>query len=183
MGASSKIEWTDHTFNPWIGCTKVSPGCDHCYAEAQNAFRGWTEWGPHPRRRTSPANWKRPLRWEANAKSFLRSHGRRQRVFCASLADWLDNKVPRAWRNDLLDLIDATPGLDWLLLTKRSQNAAKLVPADWFGRANVWLGTTAEDAIRYQQRWPLLAKIPAAVRFVSYEPAIGPLGSIDRKLV
>lgn len=180
MGAFSKIEWTDHTFNPWIGCTNVSPGCDHCYAEAQNAFRKWTEWGPHgARRRTSAANWKNPLRWEADATRFLGEHGRRQRVFCASLADWLDNKVPRTWRDDLLDLIEATPSLDWLLLTKRPQNAPKLVRRDWFGRPNVWLGVTAEDAIRYRQRWPLIAQLPAVVRFVSYEPAIAPLGAVD----
>jgi protein gp37 len=180
MAAFSKIEWTDHTFNPWIGCTNVSPGCDHCYAEAQNAFRRWTEWGPHgARRRTSQANWKKPLQWEASAKTFLQGYGRRQRVFCASLADWLDNKVPRSWRDDLLDLIDATPSLDWLLLTKRPQNATKLLPAEWLGRPNVWLGITAEDAIRYRQRWPLLAQLPAVVRFISYEPAIGPIGPID----
>jgi protein gp37 len=180
MGAFSKIEWTDHTFNPWIGCTNVSPGCDHCYAEAQNTFRGWTEWGPHgARRRTSSANWKKPARWEADANSFLQERGRRQRVFCASLADWLDSKVPRAWRDELLDLIDATPNLDWLLLTKRPQNATKLVPIEWFGRPNVWLGITAEDAIRYRQRWPIVAQLPAVVRFVSYEPAIAPLGPVD----
>jgi protein gp37 len=180
MAAFSKIEWTDHTFNPWIGCTNVSPGCDHCYAEAQNAFRGWTEWGPRgARRKTSQANWKKPLRWEAEAPGFLQRFGRRQRVFCASLADWLDNKVPRDWRTELLDLIEATPSLDWLLLTKRPQNAPKLVPAEWFGRPNVWLGITAEDAIHYRQRWPLLAQLPAVVRFISYEPAIGPLGPVD----
>jgi len=71
MAAFSKIEWTDHTFNPWIGCTNISPGCDHCYAEAQNAFRGWTEWGPRgERRKTSHANWKKPLHWEASANMF-----------------------------------------------------------------------------------------------------------------
>jgi protein gp37 len=180
MGAFSKIEWTDHTFNPWIGCAKVSPGCDHCYAEAQNSFRGWTEWGPRAaRRKTSATNWKKPLRWQADAKNFHRAHGRRQRVFCASLADWLDNKAPGSWREALLEIINATPSLDWLLLTKRPQNALKLVPRGWFGRPNVWLGITAEDAIRYRQRWPLLAQIPAAVRFVSYEPALAPLGPID----
>ena len=93
-GALPKIEWTDHTFNPWIGCQHVSPGCDHCYAETQNKFRRWNggSWGPHsPRKRTSEANWKNPLRWNKSASS----SGLRLKVFCASLADWLDNKAPR----------------------------------------------------------------------------------------
>ena len=78
MSQNTAIEWTDVTWNPMVGCTPVSEGCDHCYAEAQNAFRGWTKWGPHgARRRTSPANWRKPLRWEADAKNFLQSYGRR----------------------------------------------------------------------------------------------------------
>src|ERR1700712_493898 len=116
MGENSKIEWCDHTFNPWIGCQKVSPGCDNCYAEALMDKRlGRVEWGPHGERlRTSPANWAKPLQWDrAAAKA-----GVRHRVFCASLADWLDNKVPRRWRIDLAAIIRQTPNLDWLLLTK-----------------------------------------------------------------
>jgi protein gp37 len=100
-------------------------------------------------------------------------------VFCASLADWLDNKAPRAWRSDPFRLIEATPSLDWLLLTKRPQNAARLVLAGWFGKPNVWLDVTAEDEERYRHRWAVLARLPAVVRFVSYEPAIAPLGPID----
>src|SRR3954468_1422847 len=94
---NSKIEWTDHTFNPWIGCQKVSPGCDHCYAEALMDTRwGKVEWGPHgERKRTSEANWKQPLKWARQA------NGRRPRVFCASLADVFDNRVPKEWRLDL----------------------------------------------------------------------------------
>ena len=124
MGENSKIEWCNHTFNPWIGCQKVSPGCDHCYAEAMMDHRyGRVKWGPHgERKRTSPANWKNPLRWAKQA------NGRRPRVFCASLADWLDNRVPRDWRSDLGRLIEATPELDWLLLTKRPENHEKLAP-------------------------------------------------------
>jgi protein gp37 len=181
MGTNSKIEWTDSTFNPWIGCTNVSPGCDHCYAEAQNKYRGWTEWGPRgKRRRTSSDNWKKPLRWNADAEQFQREHGRRQRVFCASLADVFDNKVPVSWRIDLFKLIMQTPELDWQLLTKRPQNVARFLPADWDqGYPNVWLGITAENEMYYRQRWPILAKVPAAVRFVSYEPAVGPLGNPD----
>src|SRR5229473_1231766 len=142
MGENSKIEWCDHTFNPWIGCQKVSPGCDNCYAEAMMDHRYHrVQWGPHgERERTSPANWRQPLRWAKQA------NGRRPRVFCASLADWLDNKVPGSWREDLADLIHDTPNLDWLLLTKRIKNFDKLAP--WHRHEvprHVWIGTTCEN--------------------------------------
>lgn len=171
MAENSKIEWTDHTFNPWIGCQKVSPGCDHCYAESLSKRYGWVEWGPHgERKRTSAANWKKPRQWAKAA----RGAERRPRVFCASLADVFDNQAPTEWRKDLFDLIAATPELDWLLLTKRPENLARMFPTGlWM---NVWLGTTCEDQERYDRRWPLLAaqrNVP--VRFISYEPAIGPL--------
>jgi protein gp37 len=177
MAENSKIEWCDHTFNPWIGCQKVSPGCDHCYAEAMMDHRyGRVQWGPHGERvRTSEANWKKPLRWAKQA------NGHRPRVFCASLADWLDNRVPRQWRSDLGRLIEATPELDWLLLTKRPENYEKLAP--WpldeipF---NVWLGVTCEDQPYYERRWAILSRprIKTSVKFVSYEPALGPLTNL-----
>lgn len=177
MAENSKIEWTDHTFNPWIGCQKVSPGCDNCYAEAMMDHRyGKVKWGPHgERKRTSEANWKLPARWARQAhRNFLRGDLRRPRVFCASLADWLDNQVPQQWRSDLAHVISATPELDWLLLTKRIENFRKLSP--WGSElpfpSNVWLGITCEDQGRFDRRWPVLAQIPAAVRFISYEPAI-----------
>ncbi len=174
MGENSKIEWCDHTFNPWIGCQRVSPGCDHCYAEQQNKFRGWVNgWGPHgERKRTSAANWKKPLQWNKAAAAA----GARHRVFCASLADWLDHRAPLSWREDLACLIDATPHLDWLLLTKRPESLSKLVP--WHVDdvpSNVWLGITAEDQARLEQRWRYLRPYNAPVKFVSYEPALGPL--------
>jgi protein gp37 len=176
MAERTEIAWTDATFNPWIGCQKVSPGCDHCYAESWSNRYRFTEWGPHgKRRRTSAALWRTPLKWNAAAGDFQRAHGHRQRVFCASLADWFDNQAPPAWRDDLIALIDATPDLDWLLLTKRPENARKLVPDAWWGRPNVWFGVTAEDQAHYERRWPLAATIPAKVRFVSYEPALGAL--------
>jgi protein gp37 len=172
MAENSKIEWTDHTFNPWIGCQKVSPGCDRCYAEALSNRYGWTTWGPHgERKRTSAANWRKPRSWAKAA----RGTGRRPRVFCASLADVFDNQAPTEWRDDLWALIADTPELDWLLLTKRPQNIEKMLPyRRW---PNIWLGTTAEDQEHYDQRWPYLAKElnRVAVRFISYEPAIGPL--------
>ena len=176
MGERTEIAWTDSTFNPWVGCQKVSPGCDHRYAESWSDRYRFTEWGPHgARRRTSPAKWREPRKWNAEAEAFEREHGRRRRVFCASLADWLDNQAPPAWRADLLALIDATPDLDWLMLTKRPENARKLVPDAWWGRPHVWFGVTAEDQAHFDHRWPIAAKIPARLHFVSYEPAIGPL--------
>lgn len=176
MGKNSKIEWTDHTFNPWTGCTKVSPGCDHCYAEAWSRRSGVVEWGNHARRRTTAANWKEPLKWNAAAKTFMQEHDRRPRVFCASLADVFDNQAPACWRDDLFGLIQECRWLDWLLLSKRPQNICKMLPLDWQeGYRNVWLGITTEDQERFDQRWPHLEEIPARIRFISYEPAIGPL--------
>ena len=177
MAEFSKIEWTDHTFNPWTGCTNVSPGCDHCYAEAWSKRSGHVRWGNNPRKRTTTAYWQVPLKWNQTASSFEHKHGRRQRVFCASLADVFDNQVDPEWRYDLFKLIQDTPNLDWLLLTKRPQNIWKMLPRDWgsTGYPNVWLGTTAEDQLRVTQRWKYMAAIPAVVRFISYEPAIGPL--------
>lgn len=171
MAENSKIEWTDHTFNPVIGCQNVSPGCDHCYAETLTNRYGWTEWGPHGiRKRTSEANWRKPLQWAKAA------NGSRPRVFCASLADVFDNRWPDGARPDLFALIRKTPELDWLLLTKRPQNIRKMLPDDWNeGYPNAWLGTTCEDQERYDLRWPILRSVPAAIRFISYEPAIGPL--------
>src|ERR1039457_1132728 len=175
---NSKIEWTDNTFNPWMGCQEVSPGCDHCYAEEMMDHRyGKVEWGPHgERKRTSEENWKKPLRWDRRA----RETGTRLRVFCGSLADIWDNRAPKEWRRDLFQLIAATPNLDWQLLTKRPEKIGKMLPVaiaglePWPWR-NVWLGTTAEDQEHYDRRWPILSEIPAAIHFVSYEPALGPL--------
>lgn len=123
VGANSRIEWTDHTFNAVVGCTKVSAACDHCYAE------GWAKRTGHPelwngeRRRTSASNWKLPLKWNREATA----RGQRARVFCCSLADVFDNQWEPQWRADLFRLIYATPNLDWLLLTKRPQNIRKLI--------------------------------------------------------
>lgn len=177
MAENTKIQWADHTFNPWIGCTKVSEGCKFCYAETQDNHRKWTPegWGPgKPRKRTSAANWKKPLKWDKEAQE----EGVRSRVFCASLADVFDDEVPQEWRDDLWQLVQATPNLDWLLLTKRPQNIHGMVPACWFGGewpANAWLGVTAENQQRADERIPLLLDCPAPVRFLSCEPLLGPL--------
>jgi len=181
----SKIEWTNHTFNPWIGCQKVSPGCDRCYAKTLMDDRyGRVHWGPHSeRKRTSEGNWKLPLRWQKQAVTA----GVRPKVFCASLADVWDNHVPNEWRADLFELIRQTPNLDWLLLTKRPENIAKMLPKALRGMpswpwGNVWLGATAEDQVHYDRRWKALSKVPAAVRFISYEPALGPLNLVGDAL-
>lgn len=191
MATETKIEWCDHTFNPWEGCTHVSPGCAHCYAATRNArFGGGTapNWGPGaPRRRTSSANWRLPLKWNAHPWA-TGTTTRRPRVFCASLADWLDDEVPAEWRHDLLNLIRGATNLDWLLLTKRPQNWRKLMEQaadegsdvaeswlDGIAPANVWIGTTTEDQPRAEERLPHLLSIPARVRFLSCEPLLGPL--------
>lgn len=177
MGEHSSIEWTDHTFNPWIGCQHVSEGCDFCYAETLMDKRlHRVEWGPHgKRRRTSESNWREPLAWDIKAAAA----GRRDRVFCASLADVFDMRAPVGAREDLFRLIADTPNLIWMLLTKRPQNMALLMPMTWGGGqsvpTNVWLGITAENQAEYERRWPLLSESHAPVRFVSYEPALGPL--------
>ncbi|ABE29873.1 phage Gp37/Gp68 family protein [Paraburkholderia xenovorans LB400] len=189
MSENSKIEWTDHTFNSWEGCQKVSPGCDHCYAEARNArFAGGSaiNWGPGaPRRRTSAANWRKPLQWNANHASFFAEHGRRQRVFCASLADVFDNDVDPKWRIDLFDLIELTPNLDWLLLTKRIGNVMRMLKShDWCaGQWNVWLGATFVDRDEMLRDAGKLLAVPARVRFWSVEPMLGDLGEIPLNLM
>jgi len=184
VSENTKIEWCDHTFNPWEGCQKVGPGCDHCYAETRNArFAGGTaiNWGPGaPRRRTSAANWQLPKRWNAQADAFMAQHGRRQRVFCASLADVFDNAVPVQWRRDLFDLIEATPNLDWLLLTKRIGNASSLYAEAYLDSArpwpeNVWLGATIVNQTEADRDIPRLLAVPARVRFLSMEPLLGPV--------
>lgn len=191
MGEKTEIAWTDSTFNPWIGCMKVSEGCRNCYAETMMDKRYHrVEWGQMKtdetapsvgtRVRTSESNWRNPVVWNARARGFQATFGRRRRVFCSSLADVFDNQVPQEWQTDLFDLIRATPELDWLLLTKRPENIRKTIQhsvgylAAW-PWANVWLGTTCEDQAAYDKRWPILRDIPAKVRFISYEPAIGPL--------
>ncbi len=208
MAENSKIEWTDATFNPWEGCQKVGPGCDNCYAEARNArFGGGTapNWGPGaPRRRTSPANWRKPLQWNAEPFAECGACGwrgadphegapgwvecpacgketltkARRRVFCASLADVFDNEVPPVWRADLFKLITDTPNLDWLLLTKRIGNVFRMMPFGWqdFGApANLWLGATVVNQEEADRDIPKLLATPARVRFLSMEPLLGPV--------
>jgi protein gp37 len=172
VGADTKIEWATHTFNPVVGCTKVSAGCDHCYAEGWANRTGQRALWAGERRRTSQANWLAPFKWDRAA----RDAGERHRVFCASLADVFDNQWNPDWRADLWSLIKQTDALDWLLLTKRPQNIAEMLPWDWGdGWGNVWLGATAENQEEADRRIPLLLSVPARIHFLSYEPALGPI--------
>ncbi|MEK7882946.1 phage Gp37/Gp68 family protein [Methyloversatilis sp. NSM2] len=212
MAERSNIEWCDATFNPWIGCTKVSPACDHCYAERDfDLRRHVVQWGAgQARKRTGDDNWKKPGKW--NAKPFyecevcgLRTDNpmlaqckgphrsqhmwkpARRRVFCASLADVFDNEVPAAWRQDLFALIEATPNLDWLLLTKRIGNAEKMIHDARLSLVgstrliipdvlpNIWIGATICNQAEADRDIPKLLATPAAVRFLSVEPMLGPI--------
>lgn len=171
MGENSEISWCDHTMNPWIGCTKVSPACDHCYAERDNNRRKWVDgWGAGvPRRRTK--TWGEPLKWNRRAAET----GYRPRVFCASLADVFDNEVPDAWREDLWELIRLTPNLRWILLTKRIGNVKKMLPPGWEGRQwdHVGLMSTLENQEVWDRDYPKLAATPAPWHGVSAEPLLG----------
>lgn len=180
MGANTEIAWATHTFNPWVGCTKVSAACDHCYAEAWAKRTGQSGLWAGDRRLTSDANWRQPFKWNKAA----RTAGERHRVFCASLADVFDNQVPKEWRSRLWSVIAECQHLDWLLLTKRPQNIAKMLPSTTtevmtMGKAwpwpHVWLGTTAENQEEADRRIPILLEVPATVRFVSIEPLLGPI--------
>ena len=182
MSEKSAIEWTDHTFNPWWGCTKVSQGCKHCYAETQSNRFNKAEWGPTGVRiKTGAANWKQPLKWNKQAKK----QGTRYRVFCASMADVFEDKLDQPelndWRRDLFQLIINTPHLDWQLLTKRPENVNRMIERAtgfsdsemWFHAArNVWIGTSVENQETADERILHLLHIPAAVRFLSVEPLL-----------
>lgn len=170
MAENTKIEWADHTFNPWMGCTKVGPGCANCYAEALMDTRyGRVEWGAgKPRVRTSPSNWAKPRKWNRDTPGAF--------VFCSSLADVFDNEVPQEWRADLFALIDATPNLTWLLLTKRIGNVPHM--ADTLPR-NVAIGATMVNQQEYDRDRLKLANVRGlfglAFTFGSFEPLVGPI--------
>ncbi len=174
MTTNTKIEWADHTFNPWIGCTKVGPGCDHCYAEADfDKRRGIVSWGAgQPRKRTAPSTWAMPARWNAEAARL----GIRYRVFCASLADVFDNEVDREWRDDLATLILRTPHLDWLLLTKRIGNAGEMLGEMFLDGPppNIRIGATITSQPEADRDIIKLLSL-GLPNFVSMEPLLGPV--------
>ncbi len=233
MGENSKIEWVDNTFNAVIGCSKVSPGCAHCYAERDfDARRHVAKWGKDGTRiMTRPEYWKKPLRWNKDAEQA----GVRTTVFCSSLSDvfehwhgevlsskglpmwrcccghWFDAELqvvpcPKCGdvrasmvtmnhvRQRLFQLIDQTPHLDWLLLTKRPENILEMWPcrndnngdgnchlcarnekAPCRRRKNVWIGTSIENQECADKRIPELLKCKhlSPVLFLSCEPLLG----------
>jgi protein gp37 len=176
MGENSNISWCDHTFNCWIGCTRVSPACDRCYAARDNERRKWVDgWGAGvPRRRTK--TWGDPLKW--NRKAALT--GYRPRVFCASLADVFDNEVEQAWRDDLWQLLRETLNLRWILLTKRIGNARKMLPPDW-PFPNAGLMSTLENQEVWDRDYHKLADTPAIWHGVSAEPLLGRINIGDAR--
>lgn len=190
MGAFSKIEWTDHSWNPWIGCCHVSPGCQYCYAERDFTRKPrWANtWGPpqtSQRIKTSQANWRKPLTWNEWASAA----GRRDKVFCASLCDvFEDNPQVEEWRFELWRLIEQTPSLDWLILTKRPENIEKMVLDEWClwnwpnsrrFPTNIWLGVSAENQDEFVWRWDVLESVAhhfyPSILFLSLEPLLGPI--------
>lgn len=201
MAESTAISWADATFNPWVGCEKVSPGCAHCYAETlvTGRMNRPGTWGAEGiRERTAASTWRHPAAWARKARAGLlpngeSSYGRRPRVFCASLADVFEPRPElEPWRAELFEhVIAATPELDWLVLTKRpelardwlnrfydrsdeAQGHAAGARASWAPLPNVWLGTSIENA-RFTWRADALRECPAAVRFISAEPLLGSL--------
>lgn len=183
MAKDSAIAWCDATFNPVWGCTQVSPGCAHCYADTLASRWKYDVFGYAGGERKAlrtfgEAHWREPLLWNAQA-----AVSGRKRVFCASMADVFDPHPD--WppqRERLWELIRQTPHLDWLLLTKRPENMPGMLPSDWdAGYANVWLGTSVEDE-RVKSRILALRAVPARVRFLSCEPLIGPLRLSEAEL-
>lgn len=173
MGKDTKIEWTHHTFNPWWGCVRVSPACKYCYAETWAKRLGTDLWGSQAERRFfTDAHWQEPIKWNKEAAA----DGVNRRVFCASMADVFENRKDlNASRERLWGLIEATPNLNWLLLTKRIDHVKKLAP--WSGKwpKNIWLGTSTEKQNWLEKRVDYLLSHDVSVRFVSAEPLLGHL--------
>ena len=193
MAEITKIEWTGTwydepvmwrgnltnfipgaTFNLVIGCAKVSPACKFCYAEALDHRWKGDHWGPNANRKQMSDNyWKQPLKWDKEAAAA----GVRRKVFCSSMADWCEDHPQLTLpRQKLFALIEATPNLDWLLLTKRPENILRFIPDEWkrIIRPNVWYGTTIESQ-DYAWRIDELCKVPAMLRFISSEPLMSNL--------
>lgn len=171
------IAWTDFTFNPWMGCEKVSEGCRNCYALTLTKNRmGLDLWGGRAPRQVTKAPWQNVRKWNRDAAR----DGVTRRVFCASLCDvFEDHPTANEMRPRVWDIIRECTSLDFQVLTKRPQRIADNLPSDWGdGWPNVWIGTSIED-MRVAQRADHLRVIPAAVRFISYEPALGSLNDLD----
>ncbi len=182
MSERTKIEWAHDTFNPWWGCVRVSPGCEHCYAESWAKRMGKDVWGTKAdRRMMSDNHWKQPAKWNLQAEQ----SGEPRRVFCGSMCDVFEARSDGVEdtlyfaRQRLFNLIEATPHLTWMLLTKRPENMVNLTShrESWRGAwpRNVWAMCTVEDQQRADERIPHLLQVPAAVLGLSCEPLLGPV--------
>lgn len=177
MSLSSSIEWTDTTWNPTTGCSRVSPGCENCYAERLSLRLGrsakpWTAPNAsenvqlHPDRLAHPYKWRAPVR-----------------VFVNSMSDLFHELVPAEFITMVFSVMEETPQHTYQILTKRPDRMRAFI-SSWLDERgdrargplpNVWLGTSIEDQRRARERVPALLLTPAAVRFVSCEPLLGPL--------
>lgn len=191
MAEKTSISWTDHTHNPWVGCTKVSPGCDGCYAETLNHRWGGDNWGKGKLRRVlSDANWAKPMKWNREAQA----SGIVSKVFCGSMCDVMDDEAPEGQRERLWELVDSTPNLYWQLLTKRPHRYVRYLPESGFKHGNVMLMATVEKQEFYVPRIKALNDARQHLNMlmdinhlggkeikmgVSYEPALGPLSIRD----
>jgi len=177
VSETTGIEWTDHTFNAWWGCTNVDAACDHCYAEGLDGrYHGGAHWGPGAARKImSDDYWREPERWNRAAARA----GVRRRVFAGSMCDVFDAEAPPGQLDRLWALIRSTPALDWQLLSKREGRIARSLPPDWGqGYPNVWIGVSVGDRAGLR-RLDVLRQVPAARRFVSFEPLLEDLGPLD----
>lgn len=176
MAEKTGIQWTDHTANFWWGCMKVSPGCANCYAETWSKRYGRAIWGPAATtarwRTTGP--WRDILRWDARAAA----DGVRRRVFAQSMSDFFEEHPQLdEWRAEACEILAGLKHLDVQLLTKRPENIRRMVPAAWWEEwpAHIWVGTSVENQEMADRRIPPLLEVPAAVRFLSCEPLLGPI--------
>ena len=174
MSDSTIIAWTEHTWNPWRGCAKISPGCAHCYMFTAQRRAGW-----NPEVVVRTTTWPDPKRWEREAAA----RGRRALVFTCSWSDWFHQDAD-PWRDEAWAVIRACPHLDFQILTKRHERIVDHLPADWGlgGYPNVWLGVSIENN-RFVHRADTLRQIPAVVRFISAEPLLGPLFDLDLRRI
>jgi protein gp37 len=162
MGIKTIIGWTERTWNVWIGCDKISPGCANCYM-----FTWQYRYGMDPTKVRKTKTWRDPFKWQREAER----DGRRYRVFTCSLSDFFHPGAD-AWRPEAWSIIRSTPNLTYQVLTKRPELMRERMPADWgAGYPNVWLGTSIENR-RFCWRRDALVEIPAAVRFISAEPLL-----------
>jgi protein gp37 len=175
MGDTTGIDWCDSTINLWIGCTKVSPACDNCYAEKLGRRFG-VEWGG-ALKPTTEASWGKIEIYQRAAPKFRKEHRRDRRVFINSLSDFFDNQAEQAWRDDACRRMEAAPDVVFILVTKRPQNVARFIPKHWLDAggwpANVWLLVTAENQTEYDRRVAhLLALRGPRQRGISMEPML-----------